>query len=196
MGKPPRPRATYEDLLRVPEPLVAEIVGGELFASPRPASPHAHAQSLILIDLGGAVRLAGRGGGGPGGWWLLSESELHLGEDVLVPDVAGWRWERMPVLPSAAALTLAPDWLCEVVSPSTGRLDRAKKLPVYAREGVRHLWLVDPLARTLESYRLEDGRWLLLTTFSGDDVARAEPFEAVEIDLTRWWLPEPAAGQR
>jgi len=191
MGKPPRPRATTEDLLRVPDNLVAEIVDGELFASPRPASPHAQAQSSVLIDLGAAVRRAS--GGGPGGWWLLSEPELHLGEDVLVPDVAGWRCETMPTLPSVAAFTTAPDWLCEVVSPSTGRLDRAKKLPVYAREAVRHLWLVDPLARTLESYRLEGGRWLLLRAFSGDDVARAEPFEAVEIDLARWWLP--AAGE-
>ena len=190
MDKPSRPRATYADLREVPDHLVAEILDGEVFASPRPASPHGHAQSSILIDLGAGFRGPGRGGIGPGGWWLLVEPELHLGGDVLVPDVAGWRCERMPALPNVAAFTLAPDWICEVVSPSTGRIDRAKKLPIYAREQVRHLWLVDPLAHTLESYRLEGSRWLLLATFSGDDVVRAEPFDAVELSLAPWWLPE------
>ncbi len=188
MGKPPRPRATYDDLRKVPDHLVAEIVDGELFASPRPASPHAMAQSRILVDVGSAFDGPEGEGRGPGGWWWLVEPELHLGEDVLVPDVAGWRIERMPVVPDVAAFTLAPDFVCEVVSPSTGRLDRVRKMPAYARAGIAFLWLVDPLARTLETYRLEGGRWTLLASFGGDEVVHAVPFDAVPLALSRWWL--------
>src|SRR5689334_25190870 len=124
---------------------------GELYASPRPAYPHARAAVVLVGKLGGAFDF----GDGPGGWWIYSEPELHFGDDVLVPDLAGWRRERMPRVPRTPAFTLAPDWLCEVLSPSTARLDRAAKLPVYAREGVKHVWLVDPEARMLEVFRLE-----------------------------------------
>src|SRR5437867_12251474 len=177
----PRRRATYADLLAVPEHLVAEIIDGELLTSPRPASPHALAASAIgsaLFD-----RFNGPPGGAnrPGGWWILFEPELHLGEDVLVPDHAGWRRERMPLLPDVAAFTLAPDWVCEVISPSTARIDRGRKMRIYAREGVSHLWFVEPLLETLETYRLEAGRWVVLDTHTADDTVRAEPFEAVEL---------------
>ena len=186
-------RATYDDLLRVPDTMVAEIVDGELFASPRPASPHARASSAIGSDLFGPFDRPPRDPGGPGGWWILDEPELHLGDDVLVPDQAGWRRERMPVLLDTAAFTLAPDWALEVVSPSTGTLDRVRKMPAYAREAVGHLWIVDPLQRTLEIYRLEGGRWVVAGTHGGNEVVRAVPFEAVELSLARWWL-EPAAA--
>lgn len=193
MGKPPRPRATYDDLRKVPDHLVAEIVDGELFASPRPASPHARAYGAIGSDLLQAFDASRGGGGTPGEWWILLEPELHLGDDVLVPDVAAWRQERMPAVPNVAAFTLAPDFVCEIVSPSTGRLDRVRKMPVYARAGVASLWLVDPLARTLETYRLEGGRWSLLASFGGDEIVRAEPFDAIEIPLAGWWLPSSGA---
>lgn len=196
MGKPPRPRATYDDLRRVPDDLVAEILDGELFTSPRPASSHAYAHTRIVAMLDAAFGEPGGASRGPGGWWVLLEPELHLGEDVLVPDVAAWRKERMAVLPDAPSFSLAPDWICEVLSPGTGRIDRAKKLPIYAREGARNLWLVDPLARTLEIYRLEGGRWLLLAAHGGDETVRAEPFEALEASLTRWWLPQSAPATR
>jgi Uma2 family endonuclease len=127
------------------------------------------------------------GRGGPGGWWLLYEPELHLAEDTVVPDVAGWRRARMPKPPSEIAFTLAPDWVCEVVSPSTERIDRASKLGIYAREGVHHAWLVNPIARTLEVFRLEAGRWVLIGTHADDALVRAEPFEAVEMDLLHLW---------
>ena len=127
------------------------------------------------------------GPGGPGGWWILYEPELHLGADVLVPDLAGWRHERMPAIPNAPYVELAPDWVCEVLSPTTGRIDRIRKMPIYAREQVAHLWLVDPGLRTLEIYRLEAQRWVVVATHGGDEVVRAEPFDAVEIDLGRWW---------
>lgn len=125
---------------------------------------------------------------------LALEPELHFGDDVLVPDWAGWRRERMPAFQSTPFFTLAPDWVCEIVSPSTGRIDRTRKMRIYARERVAHLWFVDPLARTLEIYRLEEGRWIVVRADGGDDVVRAEPFDAVELRLGRWWVTEPTPG--
>lgn len=177
--------ATYDDLKRLPENLVGEIIDGELFASPRPASPHAHAGMAVSGGLWGSF---GGGGPGPGGWWILPEPELHFGADVLVPDVAGWRRERMPKMPKVAAFELPPDWLCEVLSPSTERLDRARKMDVYARVGIPNLWLVNPLIRTLEIYALGGGSWKLVGTHSGDERVRAVPFDAVELALARWWI--------
>jgi len=179
--------ATYDDLCALPDHMVAEIIDGDLFASPRPASPHALASSML-----GAVLIAGFGGepggaGVPGGWWILDEPELHFGQNVLVPDLAGWRRERMPTVPDVAGFELAPDWVCEVISPSTGEIDRGRKMRVYARERVGHLWIVDPILRTLEVYRLEDGRWVVASTQAGAEQIRAEPFEAVALDMRRWW---------
>jgi Uma2 family endonuclease len=185
----PKRRATYQDLMQVPDTKVAEIIDGELFVSPRPASPHAFAATLLGTDLVASFHRDAGDPDGPGGWWLLLEPELHFGEDVVVPDWAGWRRERMPVFPEAAFFTLAPDWVCEVVSPSTGRLDRSRKMGVYGREGVANLWLVDPLSRTLEIYRLEAGRWVVVEIHAGDDVIRAEPFAAIDLRLARWWPP-------
>jgi Uma2 family endonuclease len=192
--KPARSPATYEDVLAAPEHLVAEIVDGELYLSPRPASPHARASSMIGVAVGGPFDGPSGGGVAPGGWWILDEPELHLAADVVVPDVAGWRRERLPAIPDVPYFELAPDWVCEVASPSTAALDRSKKMRVYARAGVKHLWLVDPLVRTIEAYRRheESGRWLLLETAAGSSVARIEPFDAVELDVARWWL-EPAS---
>jgi Uma2 family endonuclease len=193
----PKRRATYEDLMEVPDTKVAELIDGELIVSPRPASPHAHAATTLGIDVGGRFHDPPGGPASPGGWWMLLEPELHFGDDVLVPDWAGWRRGRMPVFPRTAFFTLAPDWVCEVVSPSTGRIDRTAKMPCYARAGVTHLWLVDPLLETLEVYRLEAGRWLVTATHGGDAVARVEPFDAIELRLERWWPPlEPDGASR
>ena len=175
--------ATYEDLLAVPDHLVAEILDGELHTSPRPALPHAVATSRLGVDLGGPFD---RGRGGPGGWWILDKPELHLGSDVIVPDLAGWRRERLAEIPRAPYLTLAPDWVCETLSSSTESVDRGKKLRIYAREGVGHSWLINPANETIEVYRLEQGRWSLLNTYAGDVSARLEAFDAIELDL--WWL--------
>jgi len=182
-----RRRATYDDLIAVPDNLVAEIIDGELVTSPRPASPHALAATRIGTALGGPFDRP-PGGGLPGGWWLLFEPELHLGEDVIVPDFAGWRRDRMPVLPNVVGFTQPPDWVCEVVSPRTGAIDRGRKMRIYARERVGHLWMVDPLARTLEIYRLEDNRWVVAGTHAASEHVRPEPFDAVELDIGRWWL--------
>ncbi len=187
-----RRRATYEDLCEVPDHKVAEILDGELIVTPRPALRHANASA----GLGGHIWGPFQGGrGGPGGWWILFEPELHLADDILVPDLAGWRRERVPAIPDTAFMTLAPDWVCEVISPSTERIDRSRKMRIYAREGVVHLWLLDPLVRTLEVLRLEGGRWVLIATHTDADVVRAEPFEAIEIDLTLLWpTPPPGPG--
>jgi Uma2 family endonuclease len=186
MGGPPSTRrpATYQDLLAVPDHLVAEIIDGELYTSPRPAVPHAIATGGLSADLIGPFD---RGRGGPGGWWILVEPELHLADDVLVPDLAGWRRSRIPDLPRGAFLDIPPDWVCETISPSTERIDRGKKQGIYAREGVGHLWLLNPIAQTLEAYRLEGGKWLLLTTYAGDIDAHIEPFEAAALELWRLW---------
>jgi Uma2 family endonuclease len=184
MGDPAKRRATYEDLLAVPKHLVAEIINGTLVTMPRPASLHARASSRLGAELDGPFD---RGRGGPGGWILLDEPELHLHGDVLVPDLAGWRRERMPELPDASAFELAPDWICEVLSPSTAATDRAEKLPIYAREQVGHVWLVDPIAKTLEACHLESGRWVLLGAWRDDTKVRAAPFEAFELELAGLW---------
>ena len=181
-------RATYEDLVKVPDHLVAEILDGELYASPRPALRHALASSALGSELGTPFQ---RGRGGPGGWWILDEPELHFGEDVVVPDLGGWRRERLPQLPDSASISLAPDWVCEVVSPSTERIDRVHKLPIYAREGVEHVWLINPGTRTLEVLRRSSEGWLLVSSAEGDSRIRAEPFEAIELDLSALWGEEP-----
>ena len=182
--------ATYDDLLRVPDPLVAEIVDGDLYATPRPSPRHSAASS----GLGGALHGPfDRGRGGPGGWRILDEPELHLGRDVLVPDIAGWRRERLAQIPDEAFIALAPDWVCEVISPSTAALDRVKKLAIYAREGVPHAWLVDPIIRTLEVLNLEAPRWTIVATYEGRDVVRAEPFDVLDLDLTLLGDDPPSA---
>jgi Uma2 family endonuclease len=180
--------ATYDDLRRVPEHMVAEIIEGELVTSPRPASPHARASSAIGSDLFGNFDGPPGGDDRPGGWWILDEPELHFGSDVLVPDLAGWRRERLPTLPEVVGFTDIPDWVCEVLSPTTMKLDRTRKMAIYARMGVAHAWLVDPLARELEIHRLEDRRFVHLVTYAGDRPVNAEPFEALRLDVSRWWM--------
>jgi Uma2 family endonuclease len=197
---PPKRRATYEDLLAVPDHLVAEIIDGELYTFPRPAVRHARAE----IALGSLLfQTFNKGRGGPGGWEILAEPELHFDEDVLVPDLAGWHRERYPVIgpnDNPKFITVPPDWICEVLSPSTMKIDRGKKLGVYAREGVKHVWFVVPLKTTVEIYELQGSELVLCTTHSGDERIRAVPFEAVEIALLDLWpdfstpVEQPSGG--
>lgn len=179
-----RERATYADIEALPENVVGEIIGGELHVSPWLATHHTLAASVLSSRLGEAFFLRR---GSPGGWILLNKMELHLGEDVLVPDIVGWRRERMPRIPRTAGFTLAPDWVCEVISPSTAKLDREIKLPLYAREGVRHVWFLDPDARTLEVFRLDGANYSPLATHTDMAQVRAEPFEALELELAALW---------
>ena len=177
-------RATYQDVLDAPEHQVAEVIDGTLYTHPRPAFPHITATSRLGIEIGGPFD---RGRGGPGGWWILDEPELHVGEDILVPDLAGWRRERMPQLPDTAYCTLAPDWACEVLSPSTRKLDLVRKRPIYAREGIPHLWLIDPVDRTLEAFELHEGQWLLIASAQDDDPVSIRPFDAITFSLKELW---------
>lgn len=185
-GNAPEVEAAFQ---AAPDEVVAEILDGELFTSPRPARPHTRAASRLGRRLGPFDDDPGE----PGGWVILDEPELHLGPnpDKLVPDLAGWRRERMPDAlgpeDAPAHYDIAPDWVCEVVSPGTERIDRGKKMRIYRREGVRHAWLINPVAQTLEVYRLDEGRWSLLDTYEGDEVVRAEPFDAIELPLATLW---------
>jgi Uma2 family endonuclease len=178
--------ATWEDLEEVPEGWVGEIVSGEIQLTPRPNLPHSRATSALGILVGGPFD---HGIGGPGGWVILDEPRVRFGEDVRVPDLAGWRRERWIDPPRKGPIAIVPDWTCEALSPSTKADDLTVKLPLYARAKVGHVWLVDPEARTLEVYRLEPVGWTLVVTHAGDSRVRAEPFGAVEIDLSLLWLP-------
>jgi len=182
-------RATYEDVLNAPENKVAEILDGELFLSPRPASPHTVAASRLGRILGPFDDDPG----GPGGWWILDEPELHFGDQVLVPDLVGWRRERMPAMRSVPFFTLPPDWVCEVLSPSTERIDRGRKLRIYAEATVAHAWFVKPSDRTLEVLRLRDGAWTIVGVWEDAALVRAEPFEAIGLELGRLWPDEAPA---
>lgn len=191
MARDARWHASYEEIERLPETMIGELLDGELVVAPRPALRHALAASALGVQLGPMANVPG--GGAPGeAWWILGEPELHLGDDVLVPDLAGWRRERMPKLPDVAACELPPDWVCEILSPGSLRRDRVQKKRIYARAGVGNLWLIDPApaARTLEAFRLEGARWLEIAVHSGDERAAVPPFEAVLLDLGRLWMEE------
>ena len=181
----------YEQLLELPENLVAEIIGGAFHTQPRPPGPHAVASMGLGADIHTTYH---RGRGGPGGWWILFEPEVHFicDTEVLVPDIAGWRRERLPRIPRDQRFEVAPDWVCEVVSPSSAQKDRTIKPPVYAKYGVAWMWLVDPLARTLEAFALQDGQWVVAGLYKDQDRVRAEPFSAVELPLNELWVDDEA----
>ena len=186
MSEPARKMATYEDLCTVPENLIGEIINGELIVTPRPSLDHSHAAAAMGGTLVPPFAL-GRGGG-PGGWIILDEPEITLGQQVLVPDLAGWRKERLLGRPKSEWMALPPDWVCEILSPSTALRDRTVKTAIYAVHGVGTLWLVDPIHQTLEIFRLESGAWVVAGVFGGDQKACLEPFQELEIDLGDWWL--------
>jgi len=180
----PKKAATSAELEALPPHLVGEIIDGELIASPRLASLHTRAASRLGSKLDGPFD---DGTGGPGGWVILDEPELHVVGQVLVPDLAGWRRARMPQMPDVAAFELAPDWVCEVLSAGTAKVDRAQKMRHYAAANVGHVWLVDPTATTLEVYRLDGDGWRLVQTYAGDVTIRPEPFDAVALELGSLW---------
>ncbi len=177
-------QATYQDVLDAPAHKVAEIIAGTLHTHPRPAMRHAWASSRLGRRIGSPYD---DDVDGPGGWWIIDEPELHLGEDILVPDLAGWRRETMSVYPDTAYCTVAPDWACEVLSPSTRQIDMTAKRDIYAREGVSHLWFVDPDARTLEAFELRDGQWLLTASLADNALVSVAPFDAISFPLGALW---------
>jgi Uma2 family endonuclease len=180
--------ATYEDLLRVPENMVAELIEGELYTWPRPRGTHGRAAANILTSIN--IRY-GEGGGGIGGWWIIGEPEVHFREQIVVPDIGGWRVTRMPLPPSSHVFDIAPDWICEVLSPRTKRIDWSKKLALYGSNGVPRAWYVDVDERQLQVMQLVNGEWVIKHIHSGNDVVRAEPFPDAEIDLKWVWGIEP-----
>lgn len=186
MSEPAKKSAVYEDLLDIPENMTGEIIGGELIVTPRPSRKHIYAGSM----LGGEIShpFAFGRGGGPGGWIILDEPEIAFGEDILVPDLAGWKKERFPVEEPHNWISVAPDWVCEILSPATAAVDRARKMPIYAQHQVLHAWLIDPILQTLEVFRLETGRWIVLGVYAQSAKVRAEPFTELELDLPLLWL--------
>lgn len=186
MAEPAKEKATYEDLFAIPENMIGEVVNGELVTTPRPSVRHTYVASVLGGEIVPPFQL-GRGGG-PGGWVILYEAEVMFGENLLVPDLAGWRKERFPGVPKENWISVVPDWICEIVSPSTVRVDKVRKMPIYAQHEVPYLWLVDPAARTLEVLRLSCCQWILLGTYADDDRVRVDPFEEIEIELGNLWI--------
>jgi Uma2 family endonuclease len=186
MPRAARPKTLYEKLEALPEELTAEIIDGQLYTEPQPALDHVLAASNLGAELIGPYS---RGRGGPGGWWILLEPEIHFVRktEVVVPDVAGWRRERLPTLPKRGHIAMAPHWICEILSPSTRSKDREIKLPLFARYGVPHVWLLDPQTYSLETYELVGANLALTGTFGPDSSPAAAPFEAVRFRIADLW---------
>jgi Uma2 family endonuclease len=178
----------YEQLQALPEGLTGEILNGQLYTQPRPSGAHVVTASALGYELFGPFQ---RGRGGPGGWWIIDEPELHFIHDteVDVPDLAGWRRSRLPRIPQDHRFTAVPDWVCEILSPSTESKDREVKMPIYAHFGVAYAWLIDPRAHTLEAYALDGGDWREIGRFAGGAQAAVAPFDAVTIALDDLWAP-------
>ena len=186
MVEPARKLTLYDDLLTLPEHLTGEILNGQLHTHPRPAGPHGLAESLLGYELVGPFH---KGRGGPGGWWILIEPEVHFIRDevVAVPDIAGWKRPKMPEIPRGHRFEVVPDWVCEILSPSTASKDREIKMPLYASYGVSHAWLVDPIAKTLEAFELQLSKWSKLGEFKDNDKVSIPPFDAITIELSDLW---------
>ncbi|MFZ2446489.1 MAG: Uma2 family endonuclease [Syntrophobacteraceae bacterium] len=185
MSEPATRKATYDDLYSIPENMTGEIVSGELIVTPKPSVTHSNASAILNFSVVGPY---GLGKGGPGGWIILPEVEILLGEHLLVPDISGWKRERFPGIPKENWISVRPDWVCEILSPRTERLDRVRKMPIYAQYEIPHIWLINPIEKTLEVFRLESGKWLRLAAFAEDDKVRAEPFDEIEIALGDFWM--------
>ncbi|MBF0498300.1 MAG: Uma2 family endonuclease [Deltaproteobacteria bacterium] len=186
MSEPAKKEAIYDDLYNIPENMTGEIIRGELIVTPRPSTKHVRTTSALNVKIGGPYDFGE--GGGPGGWIILVEPEIALGENILVPDLAGWKKDRFPKKQEHNWIDVVPDWVCEVLSPSTALRDRTKKMAIYAEYGVGHLWFIDPVHMTVDVFRLESDHWVSLGVFGGTDKARLEPFAQIEIDLGDLWL--------
>lgn len=187
MADPAKKQATYDDLYHIPENMTGEIIDGELIVSPRPTTRHNEAVSSLGAELIFPFRF---GRGGPGGWIIHVEPEVHFGTNVIVPVLAGWRRERFTTPPDEHRITVPPNWVCEILSPSSARTDRIKKMRIFADHKVPHAWIIDPVIMTLEVFKLESGKWTIQGLHEGKERVRAEPFEEVEIDLANLWLEE------
>ncbi|HBD07998.1 MAG TPA: hypothetical protein DCZ69_07020 [Syntrophobacteraceae bacterium] len=186
MTEPARKRAIYDDLFDIPENMTGEIINGELFVTPRPSRKHVNTSSILGAEIIPPYRF-GRSGG-PGGWIILIEAEVAFGKDILVPDLAGWKRDRFPIEEPHNWISVAPDWVCEILSPSTTLVDRTAKMPIYSQHNVSHAWLIDPVLKSLEVYRFEPGVWIGIGAYTRSAKVRAEPFLELELDLGLLWL--------
>lgn len=186
MSEAAKKKASYDDLFTLPENMTGEIIAGELIVTPRPSRKHAAAATLLASRVVPPYQFGE--GGGPGGWIILVEPEIGLGENIVVPDLAGWKRERFPFQEESNWISVTPDWVCEILSPNTLRLDKVKKMPLYAQFGVGYIWLLDPVAMTLDAFKLEAQRWVLLGSYAEQDQVRLEPFPEIEINLGDLWL--------
>lgn len=186
MSQTAETRATYEDLYNIPDNMTGEIIAGKLIVTPRPSRRHGYAASSLSSLLIAPFQFGESGG--PGDWIFLVEPEIALDQDFLAPHIAAWKRERFPVEEDHNWISAVPDWVCELLSPSTAKTDKTVKMPLYARSGVGYLWLVDPIAKTLDVFRLMENNWVVAGLYEGNDKVRAEPFQAVEIDLGLLWL--------
>lgn len=186
MAEAPRLKTLYEKLEDLPEGLNGEIIDGQLYTEPRPKPDHAVAASNLGAELIGPYS---RGRNGPGGWWIIDEPEIHFVHktEVVVPDLGGWRRERLPAVPDGDHFATVPDWVCEVLSPSTRSKDREMKMPLFARYGVPYVWLIDPKIYTLETYELRGAELVLTGTFGPASSLAAAPFEAVRLKVAELW---------
>jgi Uma2 family endonuclease len=195
MASPQRKLATYADLLALPEDVRAEVLGGDVVVTPAPLPRHASVQRAAGRFLGGPFH-DDDGRGGPGGWWIFPEADVALSpHDIVRPDLAGWRRERLPRPGSVRPIEVVPDWVCEVLSPSTAARDRVTKRRLYAQAGVPFYWLIDPELRALEALALRDGAWVELGVFDDTATARIAPFDAIELEVGRLFLPKEADGE-
>ena len=188
MPSPAKRKAVYDDLCNLPQNVTGEIIKGELYTSPWPHPRHSNVVSAVGSELKPPYQF--KKGGGPGGWIILIEPEVMLGEDLLVPDLAGWKKERLPKLPKENWISVVPDWVCEILSPSTVRIDRVRKMPIYAEYKVSYFWLIDPIVNTLETFQLKDGVWMVVGNYADTEKVWAAPFSEVEIDLANLWMEE------
>ncbi len=191
MADPAKKKATYADLEAVPPHLVAEIIDGELLTHPRPSPRHGAAANSLSDELTGPFQ---KGRGGPGGWVFFVEPEIGFGEQLLVPDIAGWKRDRLSAYPDTNYFTVSPDWVCEILSASTEKRDRTVKSRIYAEARVPHFWLIDPRLQILEAFELRDGNWLKIGAWNSDDIVSAPPFEAVSFSLADLWPLDPPLG--
>jgi len=193
MAETAKKLATYDDLYNIPANMTGEIIDGELFVSPRPSVEHTRVASTLGYAIGPSYDFGE--GGGPGGWIILDETEIKLEEDTFVPDIAGWKKERFFNPEGQNWVSVTPDWVCEILSPSSVRHDRIIKARTYAKHRIPYFWLIDPRDRLLQVFKLESGRWVTLEDYAEDDKVRAEPFQEIEIDLAKLWLktqPKPS----